>query len=343
MMNYRQLIAILACISLSGCITYSNDEYYSSPGNAVYESDDYYADPDLYNGNYGQYVYYGYQPSVVFNINIGYGFGYPGFYYPMYGYYPGNYGYQNCNAWSSYCYAFRPNYGWGYWPVYEYRPHHHHHNPKPPRDHHNPPGDHDDQDNDEVLIGDDYPNTNGTRPMPRPGAPGHLVNQGRTPVIYNGNGGFVRANPKPIQPAPVKRPIVVDGPNVVDDNDSIRPPKHYAQQPKPVRANRPMQVDEIDVDMDAELYNVRIYNAQQPSPNYRAKPMPQDQVQHVRRQYQADKNSDGQPESADVTPQYYLNSNYGTTPKKQPKPSHQGNPQKSESRQPKPSKEDGDD
>lgn len=350
MFNYRQLIPLLACLSLSGCITYTSDGYYSSPNIQSYDSDDYYENPNDYNGNYGQYEYYGYQPSVVFNINIGYGYGggYSGYYFPYYGFNTGYYGHQTCNAWSYYCYGYRPSYGWGNWPVYEYRPHHHHHhNPKPPRD--NSPGDHDNHVDGEVLIGDDYPKNNGTRPRPRPGALGQSQQQVRTPPIFNGNNGMMNPKPRPVQPAPIQRPIRIDGPNVVDDNDTIRPPKNYPQQPKPVRPYRPIQpiqVDEDDVAIDPDLYNVRTYNAQQPNPGYRAKPVQQDQVQNYRRQANPNRNSYAQPLHADVEPSEPRDSNNAMVVQpqpKQPKQTKQANTQKSEPRQPKHYKEEGDD
>lgn len=342
MLNYRQLIPILVCFSLTGCITYSGDGYYSSPGITAYNSDEYYGDYDNYNGNYGQYEYYGNQPSVVFNFNIGYGYGsgygygygYPSFYFPIYAYYP-NY------------------YGWGYWPIYGYNSHHHHHhNQKPPRDHHNPPNDndnHDDQDNnhedqdnnDSVVIGDDYPNNNGTRPNKRPRELGQLPNQIRTPSIYTGN-VVMPIRPRPVQSPPVSRPVVIDSPVVVDDNDTIRPPRSYSQQPKPVRPTpvrprNPMQIDG-DGEIVADQYIVRTYNAQQPNSRIRANPTQPNPVQNTRRQTNADRNSYAQPSRAEVESPPASNNN-GPAP--QPSQAKQPRAEKSERRESK--KSNGDD
>jgi hypothetical protein len=339
MLKLRKLIPILASISLAGCITYSGDGYYSSPGITEYNSDEYYGNYDNYNGNYGQYEYYGNQPSVVFNFNIGYGYGsgygygygYPSFYFPIYAYYP-NY------------------YGWGYWPVYDYHAHHHHHNKKPPRDQHNPPNDnddHDDQDNnDSVVIGDDYPNNNGTRPNKRPGKLGQFPNQRRTPGIYNGNTGALNTRPNPAQPLPVRRPNVIDSLVVVDDNDTIRPPKNYSQQPKPlrpapVRQRNPIQIDD-DGEIVADQYVVRTYNAQQPNSRNRANPTQPNPVQNSRRPQNADRNSYAQPLHAEVE-QPPTGNNNGPAPQPQPRQPKQGNTQKSESREQKHAKEEGDD
>ena len=131
----RLLIVSLASLSLGGCITYSGDGYYSSPGNAYsdYGDDDgYYGSP----GYYGDYSY-GNMPRVSISFSFGYG-------YPYYGY-PSYYGYSRCSAWSPYCFGgFYPNYGYGwggYWPVYGYN-HHHHHPDKPkPKPNPSPPDD----------------------------------------------------------------------------------------------------------------------------------------------------------------------------------------------------------
>ena len=343
MLNYRQLIPILVSLSLTGCITYSGDGYYSSPGITEYNSDEYYGDYDNYNGNYGQYEYYGNQPSVVFNFNMGYGYGsgygygygsgygygygYPSFYFPIYAYYP-NY------------------YGWGYWPVYDYRPHHHHHKPKPPRDHHNPPNDnddHDDQDNnDSVVIGDDYPINNGTRPNKRPGKLGQFPNQIRTPGIYNGNVVMPNIRPRDTQPVPVRRPTVIDSPVVVDDNDYVRPPRNYSQQPNPVRTapvrpRNPMQIDE-NGEIVADQYHVRTYNAQQPNLRNRANPTQANQVQNSRRPQNADRNSYAQPLRAEIEPSP-SNNNNGPAPQPQPR---QPRVEKSERRESKKSNDDDD-
>lgn len=336
MPNYRQLIPILVCLSLTGCITYSGDGYYSSPGISAYNSDEYYGDYDNYNGNYGQYEYYGYQPSVVFNFNIGYGYGsgygygygYPSFYFPIYAYFP-NY------------------YGWGYWPVYDYHTHHHHHNRKPPRNHNNPPNDNDNDDqddqdnNDSVVIGDDYPNNNGTRPNIRPGKLGRLPNQIRTPSIYNGNVAMP-IRPRPVQSAPVVRPVVIDSPVVVDDNDTIRPPRNYSQRPipvrpTPVRPRNPIQIDD-DGEVVADQYIVRTYNAQQPNSRNRANPTQPNPVQNSRRQTNADRNSYAQPARAEVESPPASNNN-GPAP--QPSQAKQPRAEKSERRESK--KSNGDD
>lgn len=129
----RFLIVSMACLSLSACITYTGDGYYSSPGGSYND----YGDDDGYYGSPGYYGDYSYGYSQGSYISFSFGFG-----SPYYGYYPSYYGYGHCSPWSAYCYGGRYpyyGYGWGgYWPAYGYNHHHHHHDkpnkPRHPRD-----------------------------------------------------------------------------------------------------------------------------------------------------------------------------------------------------------------
>jgi hypothetical protein len=125
----RFLLASMACLSLSACITYTGDGYYSSPGGSYND----YGDDDGYYGSPGYYGDYSYGYSQASYISFSFGFG-----SPYYGYYPSYYGYGHCSPWSAYCYGGRYpyyGYGWsGYWPAYGNNHHHHHHDkPKKPR------------------------------------------------------------------------------------------------------------------------------------------------------------------------------------------------------------------
>lgn len=198
----RKLIPILACIGLAGCVTYPNDGYFYSPNINSYGGEDYYGDSnydDGYYGNYGQYEYYGAQPSITFNFNFNYG--YPGYsgYYPYYGYYD----YRPCSSWSSFCYAYRPNYGWGYWPVYVYRPHHHHHDNHHSHNGNNNHGNgnhHDNDNNQENQPNrpDDLAQDRPNRANPRPNEPIRAPRQNRTPSLPHGNSPNVVE--RPVQP-----------------------------------------------------------------------------------------------------------------------------------------------
>ena len=147
--------------------------------------------------------------------------------------------------------------------------------------------------------------------------------------------------PRPVQSAPVVRPVVIDSPIVVDDNDTIRPPRNYSQRPKPVRPTPVRPRNPIKIDDDGEIvadqYIVRTYNAQQPNSRNRANPTQPNPVQNTRRQSNADRNSYAQPSRAEV--ESMQASNNGPAP--QPSQAKQPRAEKSERRESK--KSNGDD
>lgn len=213
----RSLIASLACLSLSGCITYPGDGYYSAPGNTYYDDggdDGYYGSP----GYYGDYSY-GNVPRVSISISFGFGSG-----YPYYGY-PSHYGYTRCSAWSPYCFGgFYPSYGYGwggYWPVYGYGNHHHNpprHNPKPRPPSHQPdrPGHHL-EDRDRPGHNTDYPI--GVRPDgPRPRKGQRPDRTAQQPVNEYTQPIAVGDTPEAVPTAPRQRQRTMPLP-IVDDAD----------------------------------------------------------------------------------------------------------------------------
>lgn len=120
-MNLRLPIIALAALSLSGCVTmseqYADEGYFSSPNNGYSGGGDngYYSSDNTYYSDYGQYYYSPYRPTINFSFNFFFGSPY------YYGYSP----YGSC--WYSNCYGYYPYHG-------AHRPH----RPKPPKDDNSP-------------------------------------------------------------------------------------------------------------------------------------------------------------------------------------------------------------
>ena len=280
----RNLILIIASFSLGGCITYPDGGYYSSPDVNSYYGDGYYGNnddyyDDGYNGNYGQYEYYGSQPSITFNFfNYGYSNYYPNLGYSNY------YNYRPCNSWSSYCYAYRPSYGWGYWPVYVYRPtiHHHHYHDKPRKNdkHYS----HDNKNNKKHDDNRSNPRNNGSehagqnRPMQsqnqvntRPIKPIRAPEQYKTPSVPVGNNPYVGA--KPVNPPNNKDSIDSDKvERFRSRNKDLRIPRYEVSE-------RPVQQNVTD-ENSKKYHGVSTYTVQQPAYSREGMPeQPERQIQ----------------------------------------------------------------
>jgi hypothetical protein len=335
----RKLIPILACISLAGCITYADSGYYSSPAVNAYYGDGYYGSNDDYYdngyyGNYGQYEYYGAQPSITFNFfSYGYSSGYSS-YYPYYGYNSGYNNYRPCNSWSSYCYAYRPNYGWGYWPVYVYRPthYHHHHDNKPRRnddhygqnnnDHNNNGQNNDNRPNrpnrEPEYVGRDRPNQSQPRPNTRPTTPVREPVQYKTPVLPVGNNPYVDV--KPIRTIPDRQQVDSNNQQRYRaPNNNVQIPRYEASE-RPVRQDvRPVRQEVIDEGSN-QYYGVPTYNAQQPRPEYQERPARQvRQRDDINQHYGAPTNPQQRtPVQADRQNSYSRNDRNNVAPSPQP-------------------------
>lgn len=104
-MNLRLPIIALAALSLTGCVTvteqYADEGYFSSPNNGYSVGGDngYYGSDNTYYRDYGQYYYSPYRPTIHFSFNFF--FGSP--------YYSGYSPYGSC--WYSSCYGYYPYHG----------------------------------------------------------------------------------------------------------------------------------------------------------------------------------------------------------------------------------------
>lgn len=290
----RKFLLALACLSLGGCITYTDGGYYSSPDVNSYYGDDYYGsnnnDYDGYYGNYGQYEYYGIQPSITFNF---FNYGYSG-YQPYYGYYNGYSNYYPCNSWSSYCYAYRPSYGWGYWPVYVYRPpNHHHDNDHHDDDHYGHNNDHNNSDhnnnghnndngpkhpkNEPVYSYRNRPNQALPQVNNNPTRPIRGAKPYKTPSIPLGNNPSIAVTPD--RPTTTNRPV--DAEKVL----RYRAPNNNV---KLSREQVPERAEQVEVnEQDANQYHgVATYTVQQPA--YSREGMPE-QAERQRRYNNAER------------------------------------------------------